>query len=133
MADVQRADRLAMPSVAELAAALCPVRFMYRDEIALHEAIVARLAAVGVHVADVQREVHLGAAGRIDFLFGGLGVEVKVDGRPPAVLRQLGRYAAHPRIDQLVLITTRRAHLSIMIEEVGGKPLTVLMLRGGLY
>lgn len=125
-------DQAAAPTAAEIARLLTGVHFAYRNELQLHDGIQARLTAAGIPVADRQREVVLGPADRIDFLIDGLGIEVKVAGQYTAVYAQLGRYAASPRVRELLLVTTRRRHTAGVPHIVGGKPLTVVRLRGGL-
>jgi hypothetical protein len=66
--------------------------------------------AVAAALPDAGREVELGA-GRIDFLTGdGVGIEVKIAGAPPVVLRQLLGYAEDERVRGLLLVTTMRRH-----------------------
>ena len=69
----------------------------------------------------VEREVRLSHADRIDFIVGeDVGIEVKLgNARPGDVLRQLERYAAHPRLEALILLTNRALALPAVI---GGKP-----------
>lgn len=72
------------------------------------------------------REHDLGDAGRIDFFLPavGLGLELKVQGSPSDVARQLLRYAQSPEIAALVLITGR-ARLGALPPTLNGKPLFV--------
>lgn len=99
-------------------------RYLWRDELELHDGIVEVLAAAGL---TVQREVPVAPRCRIDLLVHRIGVEIKVDGAAENVARQLQRYAHSPLIDGLVLATTRARHRS-MPEHIGGKPLTVAYL-----
>lgn len=116
--------------VVALAGCIGGAHYRYHDELQLHEGIAAALAAAGVAV---QREVHLGDRCRIDILApGGIGIEVKVDGQPVAVWRQLQRYARRPGIRTLLLVTTRARHAAGAPTALAGVPLTVLVLRGGL-
>lgn len=101
-------------------------RFRYRDEDRLHAGIEDVLAAAGV---DAIAEARLGPRERIDFLAGPVGIEVKVAGAVADVTRQLRRYATHPQIEALVLVTTRARHLGIP-REIGGKPVRVVFLSG---
>ncbi|NTX08920.1 hypothetical protein [Myxococcus sp. CA040A] len=78
-----------------------------------------------------RREVVLGDAGRIDFMVGHLGVEVKVDGSISAVTRQLLDYAEREEVHGLLLITTRSHHDGLPAL-MRGKPVRVAVLRGGL-
>lgn len=61
---------------------------------------------------DAQREAVLSPKDRPDFLVGvdgaAVAIEVKVAGSRNAILRQLGRYAAHDTVDAVVLASGRR-------------------------
>ncbi len=79
----------------------------------------------------LEREVELAKGDRIDFLMDGrIGIEVKIGGSHTEVLAQLHRYAKHPRIEGLLLVTTRAGHG--MPETLNDKPIRVCHLRGGL-
>jgi hypothetical protein len=90
-------------------------------EPALNEIARARLRESG---CEFRWEVWLDGdkRNRIDFVVGRIGVELKVDGSPAAVLRQLDRYAAAAELDAVTLVTTRRAHLRGLPSELRGKP-----------
>ena len=77
-------------------------------------------------------EYQVGAAGRVDFYLPTwrAGLEVKVDGSPSSVLRQLHRYASVAEFDVLVLVT-RRARLGGLVGPIGTKPLHVVTLVEG--
>lgn len=102
------------------------VRFAYRDEDQLQAGIAEALTAAGF---SPQREVRLSGTDRIDLLVGSIGVEVKVAGAVGRLAAQLARYAASARVDELVVVTTRRQHRALPAE-VGGKPVTVVHLMG---
>lgn len=106
---------------------LCRYRFAHSSEEELQAALAEVLAPLGF-----QREYHLGAAGRVDFYSpsSSIGVEVKVDSGPGPVVRQLARYAEHPEISGLVLVTTRAAHRAIQIP--GDCPLEIVSVGSGL-
>lgn len=79
-----------------------------------------------------EREARLGPADRVDFLLAhGIGIELKTKGSVADVAEQLQRYAASPKIRALVLFTTRQAHAALPLE-ISGKPVRVLVSRGGL-
>lgn len=81
------------------------------DEAALQDAIAVILTAAGIAH---EREVQLGAEGRVDFLTAaGVAIELKVQGSASTVLRQLDRYAHAEGVAELVLVTTRAQHLSL--------------------
>lgn len=111
------------------AAALTEILAMYRigaySEEALQEGIAEALDTEGW---SFEREVILGPRDRVDFLLeGGVGIEVKIDGTAPALIRQLHRYAQHARIHELVVVTNR-ARLTQMPAELNGKPVHVCSL-----
>jgi hypothetical protein len=81
--------------------------------------------ALQLRGAAFEREVRLSARDRIDFLLGGgIGLELKINGAPSEVTRQLLRYAESDRISALVLVTTRALHRA-MPAVLLGKPLRV--------
>ena len=62
-------------------------------ELALQDAIALAFTAAGIAF---EREVHLSAEDRVDFMVeGNVGVEVKIAGGLSEVTRQLHRYAQH--------------------------------------
>lgn len=112
-------------TVDEVAGLLSTHAYLYCDEDELQQGIAQVLGDAGVAF---DREWRAAAAGRIDFRVGGVGVEVKVDGSLPAVLRQLHRYACCSEFpDGLVLVTSRRRHAGGAPAEIGGKPFRVVI------
>lgn len=108
-------------------AALASVALTYTDEVSLHEDMSRVMSAAGIGHA---REVRLTARDRIDFLTAdGVGIEVKVAGSLAAVTRQMTRYAAHPGVHELVLVTTKAAHHAIP-RTLGGVPVALHSLIG---
>lgn len=104
-------------------------RFLAVDEAELQTQIADVLTRRGMrHV----RELSLDPYGRIDFMLDdGLGLEVKVDGSPSAVLRQLHGYAQSLMVAELLLVT-RRSQLATLRGPLAGKPLHVVHTGGGL-
>lgn len=83
------------------------------------------------HVATVlgpafEREYSTGAD-RFDLFAPALGivVEVKVDGAPAPLLRQLIRYAGRPEVLGIVLVTNRPSLVQAVPPSVAGKPVAV--------
>ncbi|CAO4178946.1 hypothetical protein [Methylorubrum populi] len=91
-------------------------RMRCSTERALQDDIETVLAAAG---AAFEREHYLGAAtGRIDFMVGNTGLEIKVKGGARDIHRQCVRYCEHPSVDALVLATTRPMRLPILFKPV---------------
>lgn len=115
------------PAADDIAAILTSFRFQVRPESATQNGIAEVLGhAFG---DQVRREVELGPENRIDFLIGGVGLEVKVGGGQLDVLRQIQRYAAQPEITSLIIASTRAQLLVGLPSSVRGKPLLTLHLR----
>jgi len=89
----------------------------------LHALVADAFFRAGI---DAQHEARLAPRCRIDFLAGGIGIEIKKN-RPERkrLLEQLTRYAACGQIDRLVVIAPRGVNLPPCI---GGKPVTMLAL-----
>lgn len=100
-------------------------RYTYSQETDLHLGLEAAMRAAGI---TPDPEVRI-TGGRIDFLVGRVGVEVKIKGTRDALHRQLLRYAESPLVDELLVITTVRAHRGLPAE-LAGKPLSVLVIGG---
>jgi len=115
-------------SLAAITRALRAHRFRYDQETELQEGIGEVLRAAGIAY---EREVSLGRGDRIDFVAGGVGIEVKRAGGLSAVTRQLHRYAQAPTLEALVLVTDRM-QLTRLPDTLGGKPVAVVSLLGGL-
>jgi hypothetical protein len=73
------------------------------------------------------REAELGPKDRVDFLVGRVAVEIKVDGSSMEVTRQLRRYLEHEKVDSLMLITTKRKHLTVPLT-LAGKPIQAIWI-----
>lgn len=104
-------------------------RFTFGDEDELQRGIDLALHGAGL-TAD--REVRLSSTDRPDFMVEGVAIEVKVDGTANALIRQLARYALHPSVIAIVVVTNR-ARLTAMPEAINMKPVHVVsLLAGGL-
>ncbi|MDA8064462.1 MAG: hypothetical protein M0031_02985 [Thermaerobacter sp.] len=92
-------------------------------EFDIYSMIDAALADAGI---SFRREVRLAPRSRIDYLVGGVGIEVK-RGRWDRlrIEAQVGRYARSDVLEELILVTERAVRLP---PEVCGKPLHVLPL-----
>jgi hypothetical protein len=89
--------------------------------------MAARLGRIEGFTCNLEREVELAPGDRIDFLLGGVGLELKVQGGPNEIARQLFRYSASARVLELVLFSTRATHAQRFPSELGGKPLYVVV------
>lgn len=96
---------------------LAGARFRFGSEDELQEGLALALGAAG---HSVEREVRLDSHNRIDLLVERIGIEVKVAGKPDAVLAQVTRYAQSELVDGLILVTTRMRHR--LPPEINGKP-----------
>lgn len=107
-------------------------RYVFGSEDELQQQLSGVLGAAGHTVG---REYRLNRTDRIDlvvttghgFTTGLIGIEVKVAGSTAAAVRQLTRYAAHPALDGLLLVTTRAHSLPRLL---AGKPAAVVSLLG---
>lgn len=109
--------------------ALAGYQFIQHDEHALYAGLSHVLGEAGFLF---EREHRLDGKSRVDFYLPSprLVIEVKVQGSPAAVLRQLTRYASHPTVDAILLITTL-AKLARIPDSIGGKPAGAFRIAGG--
>ena len=94
-------------------------RFIFNNEAELQLQIAELLAS---HGHRFQREFSLTTADRPDFfhLPTGLVIEVKIDGSPYAIGRQVQRYIRHPQVHAVLLISSRPIPLPSNLD---GKPI----------
>ncbi len=93
------------------------------DEIRAQDQIEGALKSDGINF---DREVRLSGEDRIDFLCeSGVGIEVKLKGQARAIFRQIQRYAASSRVQQIMLVTNRTMG---MPKTVCGKRVVVMSL-----
>lgn len=91
------------------------------------EELHAQVAQAFVHCGlEAAHEVRLGPRCRIDFLCGGIGIEIKKS-RPERakLIAQLTRYAACGQVKALVVAAPRGVNLP---REIGGKRVTMVAL-----
>lgn len=135
-------DETARSELGELAAALAGFRYRYQDEAELQAGlaeVLGRGPRLSQVIGRVDREHRLDARSRIDFLVTSrsgrrYGVEVKMQGSPTALRRQLWRYAEFPAVEGLLLVCGRRALLAGIEgrSEVLDKPFLVVETWEGL-
>ncbi len=118
--------------------ALAAFTFVATNEADLQNKVARALVLEGIAV---DREV-IAERGRYDLLVDALGprlvLELKVSGSAPAVERQAQRYALTEGIDAVAVVTTsnrlarelQRPGAALGIDTLGGKPFTVITLRG---
>jgi hypothetical protein len=87
------------------------------------QAELARMLTVDK--VEFEREVRLSDHDVIDFMFGDVGLELKLKGQRVAIFRQCERYCEHPTIGSLVLATNAAMG---MPEVLNGKPVHVAYL-----
>jgi len=69
----------------------------------------------------VKREYQLTPESRLDFLIDdSIALEVKIGGSAAEVMRQISRYAEHPQISGILLVTSRT---HVLPSSFSGKPL----------
>lgn len=108
--------------IAQILDALRPARFPLSGEKPLQAAIGAQLLT---HGFDARREVTLAPGDIVDFMVDGIAIEVKIKGGKRNILRQCERYAAHPSVSALVLVTNVAMGFPTTLN---GKPTAVLNL-----
>lgn len=132
------------PQVACILDALATRTFRWRHEIDLQDALAKVFAEDGIVVErekafpvrdlkpDNGRARPPNASDRPDFFVpsSGIVVEVKVDGGPAEVLRQLFRYAQLPEVSALVLVTGCASHMAIP-DLIADKRVHVAWVGGG--
>lgn len=114
------------PEMAQLLLQIPLHAFHFNTEEELHEGLAALLTQLGLKFL---REYALGKHGRIDFYLPAprLGLEVKVQGSPSAVVQQLHGYAQHKDIGALLLVTSRM-RLGRLPAKMRGKPVAAVGL-----
>jgi hypothetical protein len=100
-------------------------RFLFASESELQAGIADVLRAAGIPFG---REVKIGERDRIDFLVGSVGVEVKINGSPENLIRQLHRYAQSPAISELLVVSSRCKLTGGLPETLSEKPIVALSL-----
>lgn len=111
-----------------LARAIETRRFRVTDEAQLQADLAEAFGADGL---EVTREHRLNDADRPDFFADGVAIEVKVQGSPAAIMRQLFRYAQHPTVERVLLVTPV-VKLAVMVPaDMAGKPVAVVLVRRG--
>lgn len=115
-------EAIVSDTVANLRRTFAGLSCAVTDEAALSAIVRARLESGGFAL---RSEVALDGnrRNRIDFVVDGVGLELKTDGSPAAVLRQIDRYSVAEELCAVVLITTRRSHLRGLPSELRGKPI----------
>lgn len=111
-----------------IAALIKSRRFHFDNEGDLQQGISEVLTGAGI---EFKREEDIGK-GRIDFLVGSIGIEVKVGGSLKAATRQLYRYAECDRVSELILVSSRLFHINLPAE-MNGKPLQAISLIGSIF
>jgi transaldolase len=110
----------------DVVALLKKFQFHYSNEIELQEGIAKVLTDAKIAF---DREKSLGKAGRIDFLVGTIGIEVKIKGSPSAVGRQVINYLEKEELSCLILVTGRILSASFLRKkELLGKRVEIVTL-----
>lgn len=112
----------AMGNTTELLSTLRRQRFCLHSEKALQADIEDYFIKSAI---EYQREVRLSPRDIIDFLVGGLGIEVKLAGSAKDIYRQLERYSYHEEVSEIVLVTNR---IITLPKTINSKPSHVINL-----
>ncbi len=112
----------ALTKAIDIAALLSAFRWPLSNEKLLQADIETVLSDKGIAF---EREVHLSASDIVDFMIDGVAVEVKIKGSAREIYRQLERYAAHERVEALVLATNRPMGLPL---QINGRPARMVLL-----
>ena len=112
--------------IASVIAALSGKRYTYNAEIRLHAGLPAPLDDRDIAY---ERELHV-TGGRIDFVVGSVGVEVKIKGSVDALRRQIERYSEDDRFAEFLVVTTKPIHRAVNGVTANGKRVRVLTIGG---
>lgn len=88
--------------IEQIFAAMRGIRFPLKNEKELQAALSDYFTALGI---DHEREVRLSDKDVVDFMFGDVAAECKVQGGKMAIFRQLERYCEHDRVSKIILIS----------------------------
>lgn len=117
-------------SVTEVVAALNSHRYAFSSEERLQAGVRLALERASI---PFEEQVVLGPKDRIDFLVAEhIGVELKIKGSRNDVWRQLERYAASARVEEIILATTLHRHVLTLPPSIGGKAITYARLESWL-
>lgn len=121
---------LEVTAVDEIAHAIRNSRFRFSTETRLCDGLEILLRSLDVGVI---REHRLDGESRLDFWVPSLGlcIEVKTKRSEALLLRQLEKYALHPSV-RCILVVTSRMQLAALPLELNGKPLRVQPLVASL-
>lgn len=116
-----------MKRAADVVSLLKRYRFNFTNEDELHRGIADVFTKNGVTFV---HEKILSKKDRIDFLIGGVGIEIKVKGSPSAVARQVIDYLKYDEISEIILVTSRGMAAEYLREVVSEKKITILDISG---
>lgn len=102
--------------------------FWYSREAELQEGIYQALTLAGLEFVEQAR---LTPKERLDFLVGGVAVELKVAGGTRPLEAQLTRYCRLDEVTGVVVVTTRVRHLALP-RVIEGKPVELIGLAGAI-
>lgn len=106
-------------------------RYRFADEAQLQAGIADVLVQAGI---PFEREHVAGPRDRFDFLVpGGIVIEAKTQGSLSQALSQVRRYAARPDVSAVVLVACRFWATVAPVDELYGKPVRIVRLRGDAF
>lgn len=106
-------------------------RYRFADEAQLQAGIADVLVQAGI---PFEREHVAGPRDRFDFLVpGGIVIEAKTQGSLSQALSQVRRYAARPDVSAVVLVACRFWATASPVDELYGKPVRLVRLKGDAF
>lgn len=111
---------------AHLIGILTTRRWPLSDEKALQPLMLAEFVREGI--SDIAREVHLGPRDIVDFVIGGIAIEVKVKGSRREIFKQVERYCGYEAVTEIILATNVPMNLPV---EMCGKPVSIAAIGRG--
>lgn len=104
-------------------------RFRFGCERDLQAGVAQALTVAGI---EFREEVRITPQDRLDFLCGGLAIELKVSGNftRADLVRQVSRYAQHEKVERVLIVANRC--IAEMPTEINGKPVHYHTLLGSM-
>lgn len=126
---LSKTDPGAQTQVNALLAYFETLRFRFASESQLQDGVAQALIQCAT---TFERECALSLQDRPDFVLeNGIVIEIKIQGSLAQALRQINRYAQHPRVQHIILMGSPGWLLKVP-GMIGGKPVHTLRITGSL-